>query len=192
MGTRLLRPGGLLGSLVVVLVLAAGCADPESGAAAGKPVEPSPEETMTSDAPAPGTPTAVECGAAFTQTPGRGLTVTGDFPSAVAAGAREVSGTVTLTARRSAATRAVVTPQADAFLVRDGRVVTLPMAQDSVGRRLDLGDGSHEMPAAASLVACQGGPLRPGRYQIHVRVLLSHDDGSSDEALGGPWPLDIT
>jgi hypothetical protein len=191
MGSRIVRPLLLLPWLAVVLVLAAGCASPGSEAASEGSVRPSPEETM-SDLPASAAPAALQCGGAFTPRAGGVVTVTGSFPSAVSSGAGLVLGTVTLTAVPGAPARAVVTPQADAFLVREGRVVTLPMAQDSVGRRLDLGQGRREqLPAAASLVACAGGRLPPGGYEIYARVLLSHDDGSTDEAVGGPWPLHI-
>lgn len=136
---------------------------------------------------------ALECGAPVPPTPDRVLEVTGDFPAAVEAGAQLLSGTVAITARQPAAARGVVTPQADVFLVRDGRVATLPLPRDSVGRQVDLSDGGVEtLSAYGALVPCGGGDALPiGAYEVHVLVVLNHDDGSRTESLGGPWPLTV-
>jgi hypothetical protein len=179
-------------ALVLVLLLAAGCASGASGAASGEQRTPSPEESMTSDLPTSPAPVGLECGAPFDPTTGGVLTVTGHFPAAVSADEQIVTGTVAVVAKGSEA-RGVVTPQAEAFLVRDGRIVTLPMPQDSVGRRLDLaGRRVERMPAMATLVPCSGGGvLATGTYDLYVRVVLNHDDGSRADSLGGPWPLEV-
>ena len=148
---------------------------------------------MTTDLPptSPG-PATLECGARFVPSPGGELTVTGRFPLAVFAAEQMVDGTVEIAASGSAA-RGVITPLAEAFLVREGRVVTLPVPQDSVGRRLSLTEGSVErMPTTASLVPCSGGDLlEPGTYDLFVRVVLNHDDGTRADSLGGPWPIEV-
>ncbi len=148
---------------------------------------------MTTDRPPPSAgPVSLECGAQFRAQAGGQLTVTGHFPTAASAAEQVVIGTVELAAHGRAA-RGVVTSQADAFLVRDGRIVTLPVPQDSIGRRLDLTEGSVErMPAIAALVPCSGGDaVKTGTYDLYVRVVLNHDDGTRTESLGGPWPLEV-
>jgi hypothetical protein len=147
---------------------------------------------MTTDLPTSPVPAGLECGAPVGPTTEGELTVTGHFPAAVSVDEQMVTGTVAVAANRSQA-RGVVTPQAEAFLVHDGRIVTLPMPQDSVGRRLDLAGGRVEqMPATASLVPCSGGGvLATGSYELYVRVVLNHDDGSRADSLGGPWPLEV-
>ena len=146
---------------------------------------------MTSDLPTSPDPGVLECGAAAVPTGGV-LKVTGHFPSAVAGEEQMVKGSVSVAAKRGEA-RGVVTPQAEAFLVRDGRIVTLPMAQDAVGRSIDLADGKVErMPAMATLIPCSGGGvLAAGTYELYVRVVLNDDDGSRVDSLGGPWPLEV-
>lgn len=118
--------------------------------------------------------------------------VTGRFPEAVSTDEQVITGSVEVAAKPNEA-GGVVTPQAEAFLVRDGRIVTLPMPQDSVGRTLDLAEGRVErMTAMATLVPCSGGGvLATGTYDIYVRVVLNHDDGSRADSLGGPYPLEV-
>jgi hypothetical protein len=141
-------PSTIAATLALVL-LAAGCG---SGAVWEERRAPTPEESMPTDLPAPLGSTGLECGASFLGTAGGELAVTGRFPNAVSSDEQMVSGTVEVSPTRSDA-RGVVTPQADAFLVRDGRIVTLPMPQDAVGRQLDLTDGTAEqLPAMASLI----------------------------------------
>ena len=50
-----------------------------------------------------------------------------------------------------------------------------------------------ELPAQGTLFPCDegGGPLSPGVYELYARVVLHHDDGSSLECIGGPWPLEV-
>jgi hypothetical protein len=114
------------------------------------------------------------------------------FPESAQAGQQAVSGTVEVTSRE--ATRAVAAPAAEVFLVRDGQVVAMPMAQDAIGVRWELAAAeTRSVPAMASLVSCgsHGGPLAPGRYELYVRMVLTPDDGSAQRAFGGPWQLDV-
>ena len=186
------RRAGTPLSLAMVLLLAAGCGSGASGAASGEPRTPSPEEAITKDlrptSPGPG---SLECGARFDPTTGGALSVTGRFPTVASADEQIVHGTVEIVAL--GAVHGVVTPQAEAFLVREGRIVTLPVPQDSVGRTLNLAEGSVErMPAMATLLACSGGDMLPtGTYDLYVRVVVNHDDGTRAESLGGPWPLEV-
>jgi hypothetical protein len=147
---------------------------------------------MATDLPTSPGAASLECGARFGPTAGGELTVTGRFPAAASAAAQMVDGTVEIAANRSAA-RGVVTPQAEAFLVREGRIVTLPVPQDAVGRTLNLTEGSVErMPAMVTLVPCSGGDaLATGTYDLYVRVVLNHDDGTRTDSLGGPWALEV-
>jgi hypothetical protein len=95
--------------------------------------------------------------------------------------------------------RGVIIPAADVFLVRDGLIVTMPLPQDLVGRRLDLDAGEAErLPAEGTLVPCEGrngssvqSSLPPGQYELYVRLVLNHDDGTSLESIGGPWQLTL-
>ena len=152
---------------------------------------------MTVDSPVSTTHTALECGSPFRPPSGAGLTLTGRFPTVVSSSERVVAGTVEF-AGENEVVRGVVTPLADVFLVRNGRIATLPLPQDLVGMRLELAPGEVErLPAQGTLSPCdQGGgsadgSLPPGTYELYVRVLLNHDDGSSLEAIGGPWPLEV-
>jgi hypothetical protein len=147
---------------------------------------------MATDLPSSPGPATLECGEAVGPSTGGVLTVTAHFPGAVSADEQMVKGSVAVEARKGVA-RGVVTPQAEAFLVRDGHIVTLPVPQDAVGRSLDLANGRVErMPAMATLVPCSGGGvLAQGTYDLYVRVVLNHDDGSQVDSLGGPWPLEV-
>ena len=147
---------------------------------------------MATDLPSSPGPATLECGQALRPSTGGVLTVTAHFPGAVSADQQMVKGTVAVKASMGVA-RGVVTPQAEAFLVRDGRIVTLPAPQDAVGRSLDLAHGRVErMPAIATLVPCSGGgALAEGTYDLYVRVVLNHDDGTRVDSLGGPWRLEV-
>jgi hypothetical protein len=88
----------------------------------------------------------------------------------------------------------VAAPRADGFLVRDGRVATVPVAQDALGVRWDLAAGQVErLPGEASLTTCGpgGGPVEPGDYELYARVVLVPDDGARMEAFGGPFPVRV-
>jgi hypothetical protein len=135
-------------------------------------------------------PGEVRCGRPFQLPAPAGLRLVGRFPESVPAGQQTVSGIVEVTS--SEAVRGVAAPSADAFLVHEGDVVTMPMAQDAIGVRWDLAAGeTRRIPALASLVSCDRdrGPLPPGRYELYARVVLSPDEGPAQLAFGGPWRL---
>jgi len=116
----------------------------------------------------------------------------GRFVQSVPAGQQTVSGTVEVAGRE--AVRGVAAPAADVFLVGEGRVVTMPLAQDAIGVRWELAAGeTKSMAATASLLSCEpdGGPLAPGSYALYARVVLTPDDGAAQRAFGGPWPLRV-
>jgi hypothetical protein len=149
------------------------------------------------DRPPSSVPTALECGQPFRPPAGGKLTLTGRFPAVVSSSEQAVSGTVEV-AVGDEVVRGVVTRDADVFLVRNGRIATLPLPQDLVGMRLELGAGMVErLPAQATLSPCDpgggtaAGSLPPGTYELYARVVLHHDDGSSLESIGGPWPLEV-
>lgn len=121
-----------------------------------------------------------------------GWRLTGRFPAEVPASAGTVTGTVTVTG--GTPVRGVTGPGAEAFLVRDGAVVTAPPVQDGVGTRWDVPAGEpKDLPALGLLVSCAapGGPLAPGRYELYARVAVIPDDGSAVAAVGGPWPVEV-
>ncbi len=176
--------------LLAVVLGTAGCG---SGAAAGGTPGPeaSHQEHATADPAAVSGATAVECGQPFRPPAGGWLTLTGRFPATVPAGSRAVTGTVEVTSRK--AVRGVVAPGADVFLVRDGRVASVPVAQDAMGVRWDLAPGRTErLPGEATLMSCDpgGGSVRPGTYELYARVVFTPDDGAGVESFGGPWPLE--
>jgi hypothetical protein len=177
---------GWVGPLLAVLVLAvAGCSDGAVGGSVGaeeSPVKSEPGEESSE----------VRCGRPFELPAPSGLRLVGRFPQNVPAGQQTVSGIVEVTSRE--AMRGVAAPAADVFLVREGRVVTTPMAQDAIGVRWELAAGEmRRMPAMASLVSCErdGEPLSPGRYELYARVVLTRDDGTAQRAFGGPWRLRV-
>lgn len=134
----------------------------------------------------------VACGRPFKLPAAGGLRFTGRFAESVPAGQQTVSGTIDVTSRE--AVRGVAAPAADVFVVRDGRVVTMPLAQDAVGARWDLAAGeTKSVVATASLVSCEpeGGPLPPALYELYARVVLIPDDGTAQRAFGGPWRLRV-
>ena len=132
-----------------------------------------------------------ECGRALRAPAAGALVLTARFPAAAEAGTGVLSGTVEVLAEE--AVRGTVGPQADALLVRDGRVVALPLAQDAVGTTWDLAAGQRvRLDAAVTLVDCAGGgPLPPGTYELHVRLALVDDEGRPRTHGGGPWPLEL-
>jgi hypothetical protein len=137
----------------------------------------------------------LRCGEPFRRPPGPQLLLTGAFPASVAAAAGTVAGRVDARAP-AGGTSGVITPMADVFLVRDGRIATLPAPQDSLGTPLTLASGeSKALPARAALVPCApsrvGSALPPGRYEVWARLTVSRADGTGVDSFGGPWPLDI-
>jgi len=197
-------PGRLALLPLVVALAAAGCAGPGAGSSPGTdgspgPVEaassgPVPEEGATIN-PAPSASTdPLGCGQPF-ETPGDDvLTVDGRFPSTASGTDRAVTGTVEVTSRR--AVRGVVSPRAEVFLVRQGRVAAVPAAQDLIGVQWDLAAGDVEqLPGDVPLVSCDpaGGPVPAGDYELYARVVIFPDDGTDRlVSFGGPWPLQVT
>ena len=177
--------------LLAVVLAAAGCG---RGAAAGGAPESkaTPTGHVTVYRPPVSAITPLECGQRFRPRAEGALTVTGRFPGTVRAGEAAVTGTVEVTSHE--AVRGVVSPRADVFLVQNGRLVTVPAAQDLMGIRLELAPGAIErLPGEAPLVSCNpdGGPVPPGKYEVYARVVLSPDNGTSVESFGGPWALDV-
>jgi hypothetical protein len=135
---------------------------------------------------------AVTCGQQFQPPTAGRLMLAGKFPTAVLTGVRMISGTVEV--RTQDVVRGTVAPGADVFLVRDGRVATVPVPHDLTGIQWNLGPGKIEhLPGQAALVSCApgGGPVRPGTYELYARVVITQDDGTPVESFGGPWPLEV-
>jgi hypothetical protein len=173
--------GGRAWPLAVLVLVVAACGD----GAAGEPVR-AEESRLNSEAG------EVRCGRPFRLPDPVGLRLVARFPESVPAGQQTISGTVEVMSRRGM--RGVAPAAADVFLVRDGRVVTTPVAHDAVGIRWELAAGeTRAMPALASLVSCEpdGGPLPPGEYELYARVVVSPDDGAAQRAFGGPWRLRV-
>jgi hypothetical protein len=142
------------------------------------------------DSPMMSEPGELRCGSPIDLSGPGGLRLAGRFPESAPAGQPAVDGVVEVTSRE--AVRGVAAAAADVFLVRDGRVVATPLAQDAVGVQWELAAGeTRTMPGMASLVSCEpdGGPLPPGRYELYARVVLTPDDGRPQTAFGGPWRL---
>ncbi|BFU47638.1 hypothetical protein [Krasilnikovia sp. MM14-A1004] len=137
--------------------------------------------------------TAPRCGQPVHAPAAGPLTLTGRFPTTVAAGAPTVAGTVEVTSH--AAVTGVSAPNADVFLVANGRIATEPMPQDALGVRWDLAAGqSKTVPAQGVLTSCEpgGDRLPPGTYQMYARVAVIPADGTPITAQGGPWPLELS
>lgn len=179
-----------MGLLMVVLAAAVtACGeDSEEGGASVQP-----EQSQTSEqSQAAAQPGEVACGRSFELPAPGDLRLTGRFARRVPAGEQIVSGTVEVTAEK--AVRGVAAAAADAFLVRDGRVVTTPLPQDAVGVRWDLAAGEKKsVPAVASLLSCEPGgkPLAAGDYEVYAQFVLTPNDGPPATAYGGPWPLTV-
>jgi hypothetical protein len=178
---------GRVAFLIAVLVLGAtGCGEDGGG---GGPAGSEESKVETESREAPG---EVDCGRPF-QLPASGeLRLVGRFPESVPAGQQTVSGTVEVTTKE--AVRGVAAARADAFLVREGRVVTTPLVQDALGVRWDLAAGeAKKVPGTASLVSCEpnGGPVPPGEYELYAGMVLTPDDGAPTRSFGGPWPLRV-
>jgi hypothetical protein len=174
-------------SLLATALAAAGCAG--SGPGGGPDAVASAEGSERVRSVDSG---GIECGQPVPAPTGAGLTLVARFPAAARTGGL-VTGTVEV--RSQGAIRGVVGPRAEAFLIRAGRVVTAPVAQDLSGRRWNLAPGGVEhLPADAQLTACQpgGGPLPPGEYQLYTRLVITLDDGPRVAAVGGPWTLRVT
>lgn len=121
------------------------------------------------------------------------LRLEGRFPNSVGAGQNAVNGTVEVSSDQPVSEKAA--PAADAFLVREGTVVTTPLPQDTMAVRFDLAGGqTKSVPAYGSLVSCEqaGVRLPPGDYELYARFVLIPDDGEPEASFGGPWPLAVS
>ena len=137
-------------------------------------------------------PGEVACGRPFRLPPAGELRLAARFPQGAPADQQMVTGTVQITAEE--AVSGVAAGSADAFLVRAGSIVTVPLPQDAIGVRLTLAAGeTTSVPASASLVSCErgGGPLPRGDYELYAQFVVTPDDGSPTPAYGGPWPLRV-
>jgi hypothetical protein len=167
---------------VVVAFAVTACGSDDGG---GDPVQPEQPQAASQAG-------EVTCGRPFALPSPGDLNLTGRFAERAKADRQIVSGTVEVTAEK--AVRGVAAAGADAFLVRDGRVVTVPLPQDAVGVQWDVAAGeTKRVPATASLVSCEqgGGPLPPGDYELYVQFVLTPDDGEPTPAYGGPLPLRV-
>jgi hypothetical protein len=90
--------------------------------------------------------------------------------------------------------RGVAAPHADMFLVKGGRVVTLPVPQDAVGVRWQLAAGvPKRVSGEVTLVSCEpdGGRLGPGTYELYARIAVFPDSGPVLEFIGPVGTLDV-
>lgn len=145
---------------------------------------------------------AVACGEHVEARPrgsGTPLEVSGSFPTEVASSPDRVRGTVTLTNLGRSRFRGTTAATPDVFLVRDGIVVTVPVAVRDVGAALDLAPGATQsFEAIASLMSCnlQSATtisLPPGNYEIYtIQNVVPDSSPLQPIALqGGPWVLTV-
>jgi len=133
----------------------------------------------------------VRCGQDV-RTAGGALNLAGRFPATATAGELRVAGTVDVTS--PSALRGVAAPYADMFLVKDGKVVTLPVPQDAVGVRWELAAGAAKsVPGEVALTSCEpgGGPLGPGTYELYARIAIFPDSGPVVAAVSRVGTLDV-
>ena len=199
------RAGPIWAAAATVLALLTGCAASSAGSGGStspESAQSTPTRTTGSSGgdfavdPLPSSArTVLQCGRPFHRPPGAQLVVTADFPAVVRVSEAGVDGLVQVRAPAGGMS-GVVTPTADVFLVRANEVATLPAPQDLVGAPLRLGSGqSKTMPAHGVLVPCDpslaGSDLRPGAYQVWVRVTVNRADGTQVDSFGGPWSLEV-
>jgi hypothetical protein len=179
-----------IGVPCAVLLLAACSSDGSSAGGSKETESASGQETTVDTEPAQGT--ALGCGQPFQPPTAGPLTLTAQFPATVGRESEPVTGSVDVTS--ATALRGVGLGRAEVFLVRDGRIVTLPLPQDSIGVVWNLAPGTaRSIPADASLSSCDpsGAALESGTYDMFVRVVVTSDDGDLVESFGGPWPLQV-
>lgn len=137
--------------------------------------------------------TSLRCGRPPPATTSGVLHLEGVFPTVVDGTAQVVVGQVTVTS--ASAVVGVSAGAADVVLARDDVLVTMPLPQDAIGRRVDLQAGdSLTLPAVGSMVGCAPGveALAPGTYDLHARVVVVPDDDPSPHVvIGGPWSLQV-
>ncbi len=127
------------------------------------------------------------------------LSLTSHFPErAPTDGDGLLRGTVTVTNRSAAALSATTAAQPDLVLLRDGRVVSLPIGLRAVAVNVDLApDASQDFDAAASMRSCESGPypagtpLPPGTYQLVASQTFDVAGSDPIVARGGPWEVTL-
>jgi hypothetical protein len=177
--------------LLTVAFATAGCGNFAAADSAPEPSTSVEEPAAMKSSPGLGG-TALVCGQPFPTPTEKGLTFVGRFPATATVAERRLTGTVALTSQ--VRLRGMATPRADLFLVRSGRVATLPVPQDLVGVLWDLSPGDAiSIPGEATLISCDAGaaPLPPGGYQLFARVVVVPDQGDRAEFFGGPWSVDL-
>jgi hypothetical protein len=140
----------------------------------------------------PAEPIQPQCGATFRLPDPGPLTLTGRFPATVTTATGVFNGSVTATATEPVT--GVSTAAAEAFLVRDGTVVTLPPPLDALGAPWALAaGGTRELTVAGAVTSCApgGGTVAAGRYEVYARVVITGDDGRSVVSYGGPWQIEV-
>lgn len=173
--------------LPAVALCAAGCAGAASPAAPS--LSPLPPDTPAAEGERRGDTVSVGCGEPIGAS--GPVKMAGEFPATTTPD--QFTGKVTILAGTTKIS-GVSTPGADVYLAREGKIVSVPLPKDLVGRQVDIepgGNGVFEAPGSARDCATDG-QLAPGRYEIYARIVLTSADGSSMAATGGPWPLDVT
>lgn len=180
------------GARVLVCVIAFAAGGCGLGASGGTPeFAPSVETERNVVSPGAGL-TGLRCGQQVRATADGGLSLVGRFPGTAAAGELTAAGRVDVTS--SAAVHGIAAPHADMFLVKAGRVVTLPVPQDAVGVRWELAAGvPKSVSGEVTLVSCEpaGGRLAPGAYELYARIAVFPDSGPVVEFIGPVGALDV-
>jgi hypothetical protein len=184
-----LRLGGM--SWIRVVIAAAlcttGCAGGQPPAAPPSPAPAAPD-SATHEGERRADTVSVGCGESIGAS--GPVKMTGEFPATTTPD--QFTGKVIILAG-TAKISGVSTPGADVYLARDGKIVSVPLPKDLVGRQVDIepgGSTAFDAPGSARDCATDG-QLTPGRYEIYARIVLTSADGSSMEATGGPWPLAV-
>ena len=131
------------------------------------------------------------------------LSMRPQFPqSARTDGDGMLRGIVTVTNRTGATLSATTAAQPDLVLLRDERVVTLPIGLRAVAVNVDLEPGaSMDFDAAASLRSCESGPypagtpLPSGSYQLVASQtfnIVGPDGSIPIAARGGRWEVTLS
>lgn len=148
---------------------------------------PPPSSAPDQPAKPEGRGTTVSAGCGEVIAAGGPLKVAGEFPAKATPDA--FTGKVTVTAGPTEVV-GVTSPEADVFLARDGWIVAVPLPKDLVGKQVRLGSEVFDARGSARDCATDGA-LAAGRYEIYARVVVTAEDGTSVEATGGPWPLEL-
>ncbi|MFY1636650.1 hypothetical protein ACN27F_25800 [Solwaraspora sp. WMMB335] len=176
---------------LVVALATAGCAGDDVGGAPDPELSTDRGENV--DATHGTSDDLLGCGQLFDVPADGVLTVAAQLPRTASAADRMVTGAVEVTSQRPV--RGVVGQRAEMFLVRDGRVVGVPLPQDLLGVQWDLAAGQVEqLPGDVTLMSCEpgAGSVPPGDYEVYARVTIVPDDGPAMPSFGGPWSLRVS